>query len=124
MCLDNDTIVSSPERPIHDATQNTSVSTNQLPTVQLISYHCTSQNGRRTSLEHTFLDFSAMPCRYNKNSRNNATEKVKPRNDTAVTVIELNSHGPKDHTWCRNAIGPLSKALPNRIGSQEPETGT
>lgn len=88
----------------------------------LLSY-CAPQKGRRTSLKHTFQILQRYHADMTKHSRSNASEKVKlyfltHRLHTAVTVIELNSHGPKDHTWCRYNTRPLSKAL------HKPEAGT
>lgn len=130
VCLDNDTIVSPQKgRSVHDAAQNTSFAANQVPTAQLAT-SCViappAPQGQKDRPQAHFPDSSEIPCRCNKSTAGPMLLE-KQRLEIAQlpqTVMDLNSQGPKDHTWCRHRAGPLSKAPHNRTGSHETQTGT
>lgn len=61
-----DTTVSSPERPIHGATQSTCFPTPQLPTAQLPLELLCPPEGQKDKPQTHFPDSSEIPCRYDK----------------------------------------------------------
>lgn len=98
-----------------------------MPTAQLAT-SCViappAPEGQKDRPQAHFPDSSEIPCRCNKSTAGPMLLE-KQRLEIAQlrqTVMELNSQGPKDHTWCRHRTGPLSKAPHNRTGSHETQT--